>query len=299
MSLSLDDKLLGEKTHYYCSSSEDEGSNDEDNDKLGDEAAGVPSGPEVEPPKMERYSGTCTNTGPKGVVKDWREFKRLETERREENERERQAMAKKLTLTCRSHLNDEQEKKEDERFLEALSELDDEFLAEYRLRRIEEMRKSLGNIPKFGKVINLTKDNFIQEIDKEKPQVTVIVHIYDENTDACQAMNGCLKCLASEYPTVKFCKISATEAKMSLNFMENGVPALLVYKNGELIGNLLQLSREFGDDFYATDVESFLDEHGFLPSKLSLPIIRDKTTGEIRSVLPHEEESSDSDFDVD
>lgn len=43
-------------------------------------------------------------------------------------------------------LNDEQEKKEDERFLEALSELDDEFLAEYRLRRIEEMRKSLGNM---------------------------------------------------------------------------------------------------------------------------------------------------------
>lgn len=43
-------------------------------------------------------------TGPKGVVKDWREFKRLETERREENERERQAMAKKLTLTCRSHV---------------------------------------------------------------------------------------------------------------------------------------------------------------------------------------------------
>ena len=25
MSLGLDDKLLGEKTHYYCSSSEDEG----------------------------------------------------------------------------------------------------------------------------------------------------------------------------------------------------------------------------------------------------------------------------------
>ena len=39
-----------------------------------------------------------------------------------------------------------------------------------------------------------------------------------------------------------------------------GVPALLVYKNGELIGNFLRLSREFGDDFYATDVESFLDE---------------------------------------
>ena len=40
-----------------------------------------------------------------------------------------------------------------------------------------------------------------------------------------------------------------------------GVPALLVYKKGELIGNFLCLSREFGDDFYATDVESFLDEY--------------------------------------
>ena len=28
MALSLDDKLLGEKTHYYCSSSEDEGEED-------------------------------------------------------------------------------------------------------------------------------------------------------------------------------------------------------------------------------------------------------------------------------
>ncbi len=32
----LDDKLLGEKLHYYCSSSEDEGDDDEDDgDKVG------------------------------------------------------------------------------------------------------------------------------------------------------------------------------------------------------------------------------------------------------------------------
>ena len=39
------------------------------------------------------------------MVKDWREFKRLETEKREEQERERQSLAKKLTLTCRSHVS--------------------------------------------------------------------------------------------------------------------------------------------------------------------------------------------------
>nr|KAG5708406.1 hypothetical protein BaRGS_026133 [Batillaria attramentaria] len=157
-------------------------------------------------------------------------------------------------------MNDEQEQKEDEKFLEELENMEDEFLTEYRQRRIEEMRKALENIPKFGRVVVLTADNFLQEIDKEKAQVTVVVHIYED--------------------------------------AENGVPALLVYKNGELVGNFLQLSKEFGDDFYATDVESFLEEHGFLPSKLLMPVVRDKTTGEIRSTLPQDEDSG-SDFDID
>ena len=39
--------------------------------------------------------------------------------------------------------------------------------------------------------------------------------------------------------------------------------------------------------------------HGLLPSKLGMPVIRDKTTGEIRSTLPQDEEDSGSDFDVD
>ena len=39
-----------------------------------------------------------------------------------------------------------------------------------------------------------------------------------------------------------------------------GVPALLIYKKGELIGNFIRLSDEFGEDFFAADVESFLVE---------------------------------------
>ena len=41
----LDDKLLGEKIHYYCSSSEDEGEDDKDSE------AGAPA-PEPPPPKF-------------------------------------------------------------------------------------------------------------------------------------------------------------------------------------------------------------------------------------------------------
>lgn len=41
---------------------------------------------------------------------------------------------------------------------------------------------------------------------------------------------------------------------------ENGVPALLVYKSGNLIGNFVRLTDEFGDEFDDEDVESFLIE---------------------------------------
>ena len=44
-------------------------------------------------------------TGPKGVLKDWRRYRQMETEKRKEKERERRQLAKKLTLTCRSHVS--------------------------------------------------------------------------------------------------------------------------------------------------------------------------------------------------
>ncbi len=69
----LDDKLLGEKLHYYCSSSEDE-----DGDEQGEARGAAEAAP---PPPMN--SGGA-NTGPKGVIEDWRRFKQLETEKREE-----------------------------------------------------------------------------------------------------------------------------------------------------------------------------------------------------------------------
>ena len=71
----LDDKLLGEKLHYYCSSSEDE-----DGDEQGEGRGAAEAAP---PPPN---SGGA-NTGPKGVIEDWRRFKQLETEKREEQVR--------------------------------------------------------------------------------------------------------------------------------------------------------------------------------------------------------------------
>jgi len=54
MALSLDDRLLGEKTHYYCSSSSDE--EGEDN---ADRQASITT--EVPDSDVSKYAGHCVN----------------------------------------------------------------------------------------------------------------------------------------------------------------------------------------------------------------------------------------------
>ena len=46
-----------------------------------------------------------SQTGPKGVVNDWRKYKQLETEKRDEADREKLELIKKLSITCRSHVS--------------------------------------------------------------------------------------------------------------------------------------------------------------------------------------------------
>ena len=43
-----------------------------------------------------------------------------------------------------------------------------------------------------------------------------------------------------------------------------GIPAILVYKKGDVIGNFVRLTDEFGDDMYPADVECFLIEYVYL-----------------------------------
>ncbi|XP_050698365.1 phosducin-like protein [Eriocheir sinensis] len=272
----LDDRLLGEKLHYYCSSSEDEDEEEEEEEE-GEGAARGGARDEVmpPPPPNQSWEGSSTNTGPKGVLKDWQRFKQLEAEQRVEQERERILLTKKLAMTCRSNLDDEkdkaeQKKKEEEEDEEAL--LDEAFLRQYISRRMEEMVARTTKRFTFGRLVHLeSREAFLDAIDKEDKEVTVIIHIFEKGVPGCTAMTGCLGCLAQDYPHVKFCTMPASVAGVSANFKAGGCPALLVYKAGQLVGNFVRLTDEFSDDFYATDVESFLVEHGILVDRSLVP----------------------------
>lgn len=270
----LEDKILGEKLHNYCSSSEDE----DEKSHSGDEETGAQ---EMQPsnssslPQPEAWSGSSTNTGPKGVIKDWQRFKQLETEKRAEQEREKLQLIKKLSLTCQSALDEEKDKAVAEQLDPELQELyEDSFLLQYQEKRMKEMLDKYKDLPSFGKLISLgDSGEFLGAIDNEHAAVTVIIHICENNISGCQSMNDCLECLSEKFPKVKFCKILSTVAGMSQRFKSGGLPALLAYKGGQLIGNFVRITDDLGTDFVSEEVEAFLIEHGVLPDQSCIPKI--------------------------
>ncbi|KAJ8877013.1 hypothetical protein PR048_021465 [Dryococelus australis] len=268
----LEDTILGERAYCYCSSSESEDENDTAGEEENTSAVSTNVQGSQAAPEPYKWEGSSTNTGPKGVVKDWQRYKQLKVEKRAEQERERLELIKKLSLTCRSTLDDEREKtaEVDPDLADLLS---DDFLLEYQKKRMQEMMSQISSLPKFGKVFELKDgEEFLDAVDNNKC-ANIIVHIYEKNVASCEAMNGCLTVLCQEYIQVKFCKILASVVGVSKHFKVSGVPALLVYKNGQLIGNFVRVSEELGNDFFADDVESFLREHAMLPDKDCIPSI--------------------------
>lgn len=270
----LEDKILGNPIENYCSS--DEGENEDSGDDEGkSNDKGASSTQETEETTtLPKWSGTAENTGPKGVISDWQRFKQLENENREKQEREKLELFKKLSITAKTTAEDEKAREQEEMDAEFAELMSDDILLQFQKRRMMEMFDKTGKPLTFGKVVSLLNgDEFLHAVDKEHKLTTVVIHIFENNVNACKAMNKCLETVAKAYPMVKFCRIIGSVAGMSRHFKSSGVPALLVYKAGQIIGNFVRISDELGNDFYPSDVESFLIEHGMLPDKSCVPTL--------------------------
>ncbi|XP_023610490.1 phosducin [Myotis lucifugus] len=228
---------------------------------------------EAKNPSLEEdFEGQATHTGPKGVIHDWRKFK-LESE-----DTDSVPPSKKEILRQMSSPQTRDDRDPKERFSRKMSiqeyELihqdkeDETCLRKYRRQCMQDMHQKLSFGPRYGFVYELeTGEQFLETIEKEKKITTIVVHIYEEGIKGCDALNSSLTCLAAEYPMVKFCKIKASNTGAEDRFSSDVLPTLLVYKGGELISNFISVAEQFAEEFFAGDVESFLNEYGLLPER--------------------------------
>ncbi|XP_066931273.1 phosducin-like protein [Clytia hemisphaerica] len=252
----LDSKLTGDKTASYVSDSD-----------------GEDSGPlDAKQNDMPAYDGP--QTGPKGVLEDYKQYKNLCKIEDNIATKEKIEYHKKTAFTAdpNKHTDEVKNENSDDEF----DFEDDEFLKEYHQKRLEQMQTEMENkiklnMTKFGQLFDLqTSDELLNVIENEDKSIIVIVHLCDESVPGCIKMNECLDCLAKQYSHVKFCKISATKAGLSLQFKLSALPALQVYKAGTLIGNYIKMLDHLDKIFYTADVENFFIENDIIPSVSSM-----------------------------
>ncbi|KAA0039266.1 phosducin-like protein 3 [Cucumis melo var. makuwa] len=119
---------------------------------------------------------------------------------------------------------------------------DDNFLQEYRKKRLMEIREA-AKISKFGSVNPISGSDFVREVSQAPSDVWVVVILYKEGIQECDVLMNCLQELAARYPVTKFVKIISTDCIP--NYPDCNLPTLLVYNNGAVKANYVGL-RSFG-----------------------------------------------------
>ncbi|KAJ3060293.1 hypothetical protein HDU99_005984, partial [Rhizoclosmatium hyalinum] len=122
-----------------------------------------------------------------------------------------------------------------------LEDEEDAFVKEYKAKRLMEMAV-IASLPKYGTLKEIEVDEYVSCVENVDRNVVVLVHLYQPQVEACRLVNRFLEALAAQYPLVKMVKIISTKANAS--FDNIALPALLIYKGGELQKTLLRITDE-------------------------------------------------------
>eukprot|EP00128_Syssomonas_multiformis_P013926 Colp12_sorted_trinity150504_noHs@13107 len=157
----------------------------------------------------------------------------------------------------------------DEMNLDELDELEDEederILDMYRKRRLEELA-AYSQKAKFGDVVQISKPDYLNEVNKAGQGIWVVLHLFKDSLPQCKLLNMHLQTLARKFPTTKFLKIVGTDCIP--NYPDKNMPTIFVYYEGDMKQQIVGLTSLGGDKTTAADVEWALKRIGAVPSEM-------------------------------
>ncbi|KAL8694479.1 MAG: hypothetical protein Q9218_000892 [Villophora microphyllina] len=208
------------------------------------------------------------NTGPKGVIADAQSF---ET-----------AKKRSFRQTLRAYSNGQlsppifgKAKKQAFNFSREKSpspdasadDEEDDFMRTWRADRLNELanmsqdvrtRRSSPSVRKYGTVVAVDPIGYLDAIEKVHADTTVIVLIYDDQSEVSQLVEDAVLSLARKHATSRFVKLHYLDAEMD----EVAVPGILAYKSGECFANLVSVIDEIpaGRDMSSSTLEFVLQQ---------------------------------------
>ncbi|RDA89219.1 hypothetical protein CP532_0576 [Ophiocordyceps camponoti-leonardi (nom. inval.)] len=149
--------------------------------------------------------------------------------------------------------------------LDELDELEDEededFLEQYRQKRMAELR-SLQNKSVHGSVYPISKPEYQRQVTDASRDGPVFVNLTASmGTNAESArLSELWRQAAHEYGDVKFCEIRANQAIE--NYPDKNCPTILVYKNGDIVKQVVTLMTLGGVRTTMRSIDNLLVEVG-------------------------------------
>ncbi|KAL1884229.1 hypothetical protein VTK73DRAFT_5365 [Phialemonium thermophilum] len=191
--------------------------------------------------------------------------------------------------------------------LDELDELEDdedeEFLEKYRQRRLQELslmqKKSVH-----GTVYPISKPEYAREVTEASqtgPVFVLLTSSLGTNVES-RIVSQLWRQAAREYGDIKFCEMRASQAIEG--YPEKNCPTILVYRNGDIVKQIVTLATVGGVKMSLLDLDKILVEVGAVPDndmrvlkrRLELEDAEEKTTSKgIRSSSGHTGGSEDED----
>ncbi|KAI4112003.1 MAG: hypothetical protein LQ339_000010 [Xanthoria mediterranea] len=211
------------------------------------------------------------NTGPKGVIADAQSFDT--------------AKKRSFRQTLRAYSNGElspplfgKSKKPAFNFTREKSpspdasadDDEDDFMRTWRANRLTELansttdvrtRRSSPSMRKYGTLLTVDPNGYLDAVEKVHAETTVIVYIYDDQSEVSRIVEDALRQLAHKHATSRFVKLHYLDAEMD----DIAVPGIIAYKGGECFANLVSLVNEIpsGRDMNSSTLEWMLQQYVF------------------------------------
>lgn len=172
--------------------------------------------------------------------------------------------------------------------LDELDELEDSedeaVLLQYRHKRIAEL-KALAEKSKFGSVLEISAQDYVQEINKAGEGIWVILHLYKVGIPLCSLLNQYMQVLAPKYRTVKFVKSISTTCIP--NYPDKNLPTIFIYYEGVLEKQFVGPLELRGPNPTQDEFEYIIGKTGAIPTEIKedpRPAVKDKLFSDLNDI---------------
>jgi len=182
--------------------------------------------------------------------------------------------------------------------LDELDELEDDeeeaILLQYREKRMQQIKAELAK-SQFGEVIEITAQNYVQEVNKAGEGVWVVLHLYKQGIPMCSLLNHFMSQLAKKFPTTKFLKSISTVCIE--NYPDKNVPTIFIYFEGDMKKQFVGADSLRGTNLTINEFEFLLGKAGAVKTEIEKDP-RPKIKDALFSDLGGRNDDSDSDWEA-